>query len=115
MEYAKLIDNRPVYAPNPIRHNGLWYGNPPADVYLAEGYKPVAYTDQPEPQGDGWWEATWTETTEAIVQGWEWHEETDSGAAQLPVVSESDNGKFLRVVGGEWAAATVTSAETSSF
>lgn len=38
-----------------------------------------------------------------------------SSDRQLPVVSTSDNGKFLRVVGGEWAAATVPSAETSSF
>lgn len=38
-----------------------------------------------------------------------------SGVRQLPVVSSSDNGKFLRVVSGAWAAATVPSAETSSF
>lgn len=29
MRYAKLINNSSVYAPNPILHNGLWYGNPP--------------------------------------------------------------------------------------
>lgn len=38
-----------------------------------------------------------------------------SGVRQLPVVSASDNGKFLRVVSGAWAAATVPSAETASF
>ena len=38
-----------------------------------------------------------------------------SGVRQLPVVSESDNDKFLRVVSGAWAAATVPSAETASF
>lgn len=31
-------------------------------------------------------------------------------AAVLPEVSTADNGKFLRVVQGEWAAATVASA-----
>lgn len=77
MEYAKLIDGFPVYAPNPILHNGLWYGNPPPEVYLTEGYKPVTYTDQPEPQGVGRWIEKWEETDEAIVQGWVWHEATD--------------------------------------
>lgn len=77
MNYAKLIDGFPVYAPNPILHNGLWYGNPPADVYLAEGYKPVTYTDQPEPLGVGWWVELWTEDNLNIYNTWEWHEATD--------------------------------------
>ena len=38
-----------------------------------------------------------------------------SGVRQLPAVSASDNGKFLRVVSGAWTAATVQSAETASF
>lgn len=77
MQYAKLINGSIIYAPNPILHDGLWYGNPPPEVYLTEGYKPVRYTNQPEPQGVGRWEETWTETDEAIVQGWVWHEAAD--------------------------------------
>lgn len=38
-----------------------------------------------------------------------------SNVRQLPVVSTSDNGKFLRVISGAWAAAIVPSAETTSF
>ena len=38
-----------------------------------------------------------------------------SGVRQLPIVSASDNGKFLRVVSGAWTAATVPNAETTSF
>lgn len=38
-----------------------------------------------------------------------------SGVRQLPVVSSSDNGKFLRVVSGAWAAVTVPPAESNSF
>ena len=38
-----------------------------------------------------------------------------SGVRQLPAVTASDNGKFLRVVSGAWAAATVPSAESNSF
>lgn len=77
MRYAKLINGSPVYAPNPILHNGLWYGNPLPEVYLTEGYKPVAYAVQPEPKGVGGWEEKWTNTDEAIVQGWVWQEATD--------------------------------------
>ena len=33
----------------------------------------------------------------------------------LPTVSATDNGKFLRVVGGVWAAAAVPAAESNSF
>ena len=36
MKYAKLIDGYPVYAPNPILHNGVWIGNPPGEIYEAK-------------------------------------------------------------------------------
>ena len=77
MRYAKLINGFPTYAPNPILHNGWRIWNPPPEVYAEEGFKPVTYTEQPEPQGIGWLEETWTETDEVIVQGWSWHEATD--------------------------------------
>lgn len=71
MRYAKLINNFPVYAPNPILHDGLWYGNPPAKIYEAEGYKPVHYTEPPTEPGEGYqWSETWSETESEIVQGW---------------------------------------------
>jgi len=38
-----------------------------------------------------------------------------SGGAGLPAVTASDNGKFLRVVSGAWAAETVPAAEGSAF
>ena len=34
---------------------------------------------------------------------------------ELPAVTASDNGKFLRVVSGAWAAATIPAAESNSF
>lgn len=96
MKYAKLINDYPSYAPNPILHDGLWYGNPPGSVYEAEGYKPVTYTDQPEPLGVGRWIETWSETDEAIVQGWLWHEATDedeiSDTEALALLTGGDNG-----------------------
>jgi len=71
MRYAKLINSQPVYAPNPIRHNGFRIGNPPGSIYEAEGYKPVRYTDAPET--DIGYEAVegWTETNTEIVQTWQ--------------------------------------------
>ena len=77
MRYAKLINGSVAYAPNPITVNGSRIGNPPISVYEAEGYKPVSITDQPAPSGSGWWVKTWTETENAIVQGWTWHEAAD--------------------------------------
>lgn len=71
MNYAKLINQYPQYAPNPILYNGLWYGNPPGSVYEAEGYKPVQYTDPPGEPDEGYqWVEKWTETETAILQGW---------------------------------------------
>lgn len=114
MKYAKLINGFPAYAPNPIKHNGLWYGNPPGSVYEAEGYKPVRYTDPPTPEPGYIAVPSWAETAEEIVQTWTEELEPDENRL-LPVVSSSDNGKFLRVESGAWAAATVPSAESASF
>ena len=74
MKYAKLMDDTVVFAPNPILRDGFFIGNPIGEIYLSEGFKPVSYTNQPEPPGVGWWVENWTETEDAIVQGWTWHE-----------------------------------------
>lgn len=71
MKYAKLINSYPTYAPNPILHDGLWYGNPPGSVYEAEGYKPVVYSDPPETDIGYTAVAGWTETETEIIQTWE--------------------------------------------
>ena len=71
MKYAKLIDGYPQYAPNPIHIGTRWRVNPPGEVYEAEGYKPVTYTPMPEAPSGYYYAETWTETEDAIVQGWE--------------------------------------------
>lgn len=43
------------------------------------------------------------------------HYSLPSGGSELPSVTSSDNGKFLRVVNGAWAAATVPDANGVSF
>lgn len=71
MKYAKLINNSPVYATNPILHNGSYIGNPPDSVYEAEGYKPVVYSDPPGEAPAGYqWTETWSEEQGNIQQGW---------------------------------------------
>lgn len=37
------------------------------------------------------------------------------GAKELPTVTASDNGKFLRVVSGVWAAVEIANANGGSF
>ena len=81
MNYAKLINSYPQYAPNPILHDGLWYGNPPAEVYTAEGYKPVRYTEPPEVEPGYVAVPGWRETEEEIVQTW---------TVELEPISEDD-------------------------
>lgn len=71
MKQAKLINNYPQYAPNPIRVGRTWWCNPPGEIYEAEGYKPVTYTPMPEAPSGYYYQETWTETEDAIVQGWE--------------------------------------------
>ena len=45
------------------------------------------------------------------VDGQEWKDATK----ELPAVTASDNGKFLRVVSGAWAAAEIANANGGSF
>lgn len=91
MRYAKLIGGFPVYAPNPILHDGLWYGNPPDEIHEAEGYKPVRYTEPPTPEPGYVAIPVWTETAEEIVQTWAVEEEPD----------EIDEGRAYRIIAGE--------------
>lgn len=71
MRYAKLINDEIYFSPNPIKVSGLIVGNPPAELLLSEGYKPVRYTDPPEAPSGYYYAETWSETEEVIVQGWE--------------------------------------------
>lgn len=105
MMYAKLINNFPVYAPNPILHNGLWYGNPPGSVYEAEGYKPVRYTDPSMEPTEGYqWNETWSETAEEIVQGWE--------LVEVPITDEEAIVRFSNELTGAKDGTLAEATET---
>ena len=78
MRYAKLINSRLAYAPNPILIDDVYIGNPPGSVYEAEGYKPVVYADQPSEAPAGYdWAETWAEEDGNIQQGWVLVEQTE--------------------------------------
>lgn len=104
MTYAKLIDGELVFAPNPILVDGNWMGNPPGSIYEAEGYKPVVYTEQPEPPGVGHWEETWTETDEAIVQGWV--------LVEVPITEEDALTNYTNELTGEQDETLTEATET---
>ena len=70
MMYAKLINGNLQPAPNPIYIEPYWVGNPTPEMLIAEGYKPVVYTDPPETEPGYIAVPGWTETAEEIVQTW---------------------------------------------
>ena len=94
MRYAKLVGNRLRFSPNPILFGELRIGNPPEELYLSEGYKPVHFTELPEAQGFGWYEVVWSETENAIIQSWQWHESEDTDEL-------SDSEAMQLLLGGE--------------
>lgn len=49
MNYAKLINGQPEWAPNPVKVDGYTVSNPGPDILLPLGYKEVIY---PEPPSD---------------------------------------------------------------
>lgn len=79
--YGKIIDGQLYQAPNPVKFNGYWIGNPKLELLLSLGYKPVVFTDPPDPISEtGWWTDTWTEDEEKITQGWTWCEPEEANS-----------------------------------
>lgn len=94
MRYAKLINNYPFYAPNPIRIGDSYIGNPPDSVYAEQGYLPVVETPMPETDERHYTEPHWAEENGQIVQTWE--------VVEIPVSDEAtaeDYEAALREVG----------------
>lgn len=87
MTYAKLTEAGIVFAPRRLRMGGTTVYNPPAELLLELGYKPVIYSEAPE-VGEGFEAAPgWTETEDAIVRTWTLEPEGDiSDAAALEIL-----------------------------
>ena len=67
--YGKLIDGELQIAPKKLNGDGVIVYNPPVEMYTAQGWKPVSFTDEPEAPS-GCCESGWEEQTGAIVQTW---------------------------------------------
>lgn len=68
--YGKLIDGELYGAPKKLNGDGVIVYNPPAEMYLEQGWKPIEYTDPPEAPSGYYYESGWEEQTDAIVQTW---------------------------------------------
>ena len=95
MKYAKLIDGDLVIAPRKIKAeiDGEWYNvfNPPAELLEADGWLPVIETEMPGDAPEGYhYEATYTEESGEIVQGWELVENEYSDAEAFDMIFGGD-------------------------
>lgn len=68
--YGKLIDGELQIAPRKLPGDGVVVYNPPAEMYLAAGYKPVEYIDAPEAPEGYTYESSWSEIDSTITQIW---------------------------------------------
>ena len=68
--YGKLEDNVIIKAPDRISVNGVQIWNAPAELYLSLGWKPVIFTEHPEPEEGYYYKASWHETAKKITQTW---------------------------------------------
>ena len=71
--YAKLEENKPVYAPNILLDGDVQIINATAEKYAEHGFLPVERTAQPAEEGF-YFTPVYTEENSRIVQGWEKHE-----------------------------------------
>lgn len=75
--YAKLIDGQLRRAPRKLPGDGVVVYNPPAEMYLAAGYKPVTFTESPEAPEGFYYEPGWEEQEDSVVQIWKLVKEPD--------------------------------------
>lgn len=70
MTYAKLINNQLQFAPRKLPVGDFVVYNPTAEMLIADGYKPVVYTDPPVVAEGFVAVPGWEEQAEKIVQIW---------------------------------------------
>lgn len=68
--YGKLIENELVIAPHKLVTNGFVVYNPPADLYLVNGYYPITFTDEPSAPEGYTYESSWEQQEDTIIQVW---------------------------------------------
>lgn len=75
--YGKLIEGNLQIAPKKLNGDGVVVYNPPAEMYLEQGWKPVIFIDEPEVQKGYTYESKWVENENEIIQTWEFVELPD--------------------------------------
>ena len=88
--YGKLIKGELQIAPKKLNGDGVIVYNPPAEMYLAAGYKPVTFTDAPDAPSGYTCESGWEEQTDAIVQTW----------ALMPLPDDIDEAEAYDIIFG---------------
>lgn len=68
--YGKLEDGCLITAPKKLTSDGATVYNPPAEMYLAQGWKLVVFTDPPETPDGYYYENGWEEQLDTIIQTW---------------------------------------------
>ena len=68
--YGRIIAGEFEFAPRKLNGNGVVVYNPPAEMYLEQGWKPVTFVDPPKAPSGYYYESGWEEQTDAIVQTW---------------------------------------------
>ena len=70
MDYAKLIDHYPVYAPRRLLVGDAWVYNPAGETLIEMGYSPVILSDPPEVNEHQRLDCKWIERDGEILQLW---------------------------------------------
>ena len=70
MKYAKLIDGVIQFAPKKIKHDDSITYNPPAEMLIERGYKPLIETPCPEAEEGYHYELSYADQGESIVYVW---------------------------------------------
>ena len=71
MTYAKIENEKLIYAPHRIGLGGMQIFNPTSDQLIQAGYKPIAETPMPDDAPEGQhYEAKYTDDGDTITQSW---------------------------------------------
>jgi len=89
--YGKLTLGSLTIAPSKLIIVGNQVWNAPSEEYLAQGWKPVRFTDAPEAPEGYYYESGWSETEDEIVQTW----------TQKPLPDEVDESEAWNILFGE--------------
>lgn len=71
MQFGKLVDGAVQYAPMPLVIDGRKVFTNREDIYLAQGYKKIVRTAEPEPVEGFVWTFQWVESDTEISMVWE--------------------------------------------